>query len=1412
MSFADAVTDKSTVHGQTARSAPYVTYLCNKTVNDYDRLFTGVTSRFTPNSGQGQTVTNDGELLSTGVDDSGVVNTEPVAKRLQPDSTPLPSTPAMLSNKAKVVNLKTARSVNDNLRPRHGACGNNVDSRGSGQVMNAKGKSRQKSSVGSCSVNKASPCSTATDFCCDDVLRTRGGPYVKGYIGGKAVSFLMDSGAQVTLVSMQVLSSLPRAIRAAFQDVSGSLTMASGQSVFAKGPVLCEIEVGDKVIVETVYAMEMPDAGILGLPALRELGVKMTLGGIDLLAAVKRVRAPRVYRVLAVANTIIPSRSECLIAGQVKQAVEGKTFVLESRNLQKPGDVLVARSVSTHTNNIFPLRVYNPTEKDIVVKKNQHLANAETAVVLDGCEELPVANDNNRVDELPEHLRTLYSETCHKEQLSPTAQAGLRMLLVRHADLFARHDADFGRTHLAVHDINTGDAKPIRQPPRRVPLALQPEMEKELKRMLETGVIKPGQSPWASPVVLVRKKDGKIRFCVDYRRLNSVTVFDSYPLPRIDETIDSLSGARYFTTLDLLSGYWQIPLSESAKQKSAFTTRSGLWLFQVLPFGLCNAPSCFERFMESVLAGLQWTTCLVYIDDIIIFGKDEEEMLARMDEVFTRLKQAGLKVKPKKCRLFTRQAEFLGHIVSEAGMSVMPDKVSAIKDWPVPETVSELRSFLGTASYYRRFVRDFATIAAPLHKLTEKHTKWEWTKEQQDAFEVLKGAVSSAPVLKFPVKGAPYILDTDASNVGIGAVLSQVVDGKEMVLGYASRTLSKQERGYCVTRRELLAVVNYCKHFRPYLYGQPFTIRTDHSSLKWLLSFKEPEGQKARWLEQLSQYNYQIEHRPGKQHGNADGLSRRPCKQCGMDNADGHTIKAITLAQRWSNQDIQKAQRNDAELLLVIDALESQQMPDPDVTTAWPRAARQMLVDWDRLTLTDGVLRRRWFDKTGRETHQQTIVPRAFVREVVEMGHNNVIAGHFAERRTRLRIQEQYYWVGMSADIRHWIRACVTCCARRPRPTRHHHLPERQVVAEPLSRVALDICGPLNPPTTAGNRYILVVTDYLTKWCEAYPMPDMKAETCANLLVKEFICRYGIMENLHSDQGVQWESETWQAMCRLLGIHKTRTSPYHPAGDGQCERMMRSLGDLLAKTANENPLDWDLRLPFALAAYRSSVHSATGETPNRLMLGREVRTPLTLLAPPAPGQEATVDWVADLHDNFEQAHKRAVEAMQASYRVARPREERRQKGYKFNVNDLVYVLDVRKPRNVPPKLNANRWTGPWKVLQVISSCVYRVQKEGARRSIIVNVDRLEPYLLPDAQRFPIAASEASNGNAADAGEEGDDEQEVNSSVHNRDEQSGHTSNAEEMDNELMVTRRPTRRRRQPTRLKDYVVYNGTDSD
>jgi hypothetical protein len=510
-----------------------------------------------------------------------------------------------------------------------------------------------------------------------------------------------------------------------------------------------------------------------------------------------------------------------------------------------------------------------------------------------------VTEDNQvqPVPELPDHLQLLFAETCAREKLNEDARAKLRLLLEKHHALFATSSRDLGHTTLVEHDIDTGDCLPIRQPPRRPPIAQQPIIEQHLKEMLEAGVIEPAQSPWAAPVVLVQKKDGGVRFCVDYRRLNAVTRFDAYPLPRIDETFEALSGAKYFCTLDLISGYWQVGLTKRAKQKSAFITREGLYRWNVMPFGLCNAPSTFKRLMETVLAGLQWKTCLVYLDDVIVFGATEVEMLARLDEIFTRLEQANLKLKPEKCRLFAQEVEYLEHRVSAARIAVCPDKVSAMMDWPEPASVKSVMSFLGTAGYHRRYVAGFADIAAPLHRLTAKRATWQWTELEQFAFERLKHALATAPVLPFPVKGAPYLLDTDASANGIGGVLCQVVDGQEQVLGYASKALNKHERNYCVTRRELLAVIKFVRHFRPYLHGQPFLVRTDHSSLQWLHDKKDAEGQLARWIEILSTYKYEIVHRAGKSHGNADGLSRTRCAQYTRDDClDPRTARGNTLA------------------------------------------------------------------------------------------------------------------------------------------------------------------------------------------------------------------------------------------------------------------------------------------------------------------------------------------------------------------------------------------------------------------------------------------------------------------------------------------------------------------------------------
>lgn len=429
------------------------------------------------------------------------------------------------------------------------------------------------------------------------------------------------------------------------------------------------------------------------------------------------------------------------------------------------------------------------------------------------------------------------------------------------------------------HHIDTGDARPILLKRRRQAQTEDATIDENVDTMLKAGVIEESNGAWGFPVVLVKKKDGSVRFCVDYRALNGVTKRDVYPLPRIDETLEALGGARLFTTLDLQAGYWQITVARGDRDKTAFLTKRGLYRFKRMPFGLTNAPATFQRLMNGVLRGLTWTTCLVYLDDIVIFTKgDIERHIVELASVLERLAIAGLSLKLKKCMFVTESMEYLGHTLSAQGVQPTERLVNAVKDFPRPGDPTEVKRFVHLAGYYRKFIAGFGSIAEPMTRLLKKSCSWQWTEEQEFAFERIKHLLTTRPVLKYPDFERSFRLVTDASQVGLGACLMQDFGHGWQPVAYASKVNNHAEANYSITELECLAVVWAVKLFRPYLYGRTFGIVTDHAALKWLMTRPNLAGRLHRWSLTLQEYDFSIEYRPGSTNVVADALSRAPVR------------------------------------------------------------------------------------------------------------------------------------------------------------------------------------------------------------------------------------------------------------------------------------------------------------------------------------------------------------------------------------------------------------------------------------------------------------------------------------------------------------------------------------------------------
>jgi len=917
-----------------------------------------------------------------------------------------------------------------------------------------------------------------------------------------------------------------------------------------------------------------------------------------------------------------------------------------------------------------------------------------------------------------EKLRREIHRLVEEADLSIEEKQQLERLLLEYEEIFVDQLYEPGRANYIPHAIDTGDHPPIYRPPFRISPKEKELIRQEVAKMLKAGVIRPSQSPWGAPVIIVQKKDGGPRFCTDFRLLNKVTKRDRFPLPRIDDLLDSLGKAPFRSTFDLASGYWQIAIREEDKEKTAFVTPDGLYEYNVLPMGVVNAPSSFQRNIYAMLGEARGEYADGYMDDLVAYSATFPDHLQHLREVFERVKKAGLKIKVGKCHLVRREMPFLGHVLK--GDKVYPDpaKIEVVEKVRAPKNRKELQRFLGLSGYYRRFVEGYASIAEPLTRLLKKDLKYEWAEEQQRAFEELKKRLTSQPVLSMPDWSKPFILQPDASGVALGAVLSQKDDeGREHVVRYASRVLSPAEKNYSATERELLAIVWGAREFRPYLFGNEAIIETDHKALTWLAGMKNSSSRLTRWALLLQEYSFTVKHKAGKKHTNADALSREPF-------VDPETMKVWREKQRVMSvvmKEIAAEQREDLVVGPIIAYLEYGELPDD------PKKARRIVAEAGQMYLEkDGRLFRLWWPQgQGRrdDTRRQLVVPPSLRKAVMRSCHDDLMGGHLGLNKAYTRMRERYWWPTMYTDMREWIETCESCQAKKNPKTGKQGELEPIPVNRFLERVGIDLVGPL-PVTPRGNKYLLTISEYLSGWPEAWAIKDDTAATVARYFVEEWICRYGAPEILTSDRGRQFLSDLIDQVCRLMMIDQNTTTSYHPATNGKEERWHQTWAEMTSRYLSDEQTDWDLYVPYMLAAYRFTIQNSAGDSPYFLMFGREPYSPLDITLGADKQPEVSKH---ELVRNIAHAHELAKRNIQWAQGKQKEHYDSKRVLVEFKKGDLVLLhVPVVKPGR--RKKFTPMWKGPFVVIDRRNSNNYLIRSLDNERDIrTVHVERMKPY-------------------------------------------------------------------------------------
>lgn len=887
------------------------------------------------------------------------------------------------------------------------------------------------------------------------------------------------------------------------------------------------------------------------------------------------------------------------------------------------------------------------------------------------------------------------------DHLDPPQKEAVNALLREYPHLFAKTVADLEGCDTLLHRIYLKDSVPVRQKPYRTPFHLRAELDKQINELLDAGIIEESDSPYSAPVLFVKKSDGSFRLVTDFRRLNEKTIEDNFPLPNMVELIDNLSGAEFFSTLDLTSGYFQMHIHPDDIHKCAFSTHQGHFQWNRMAFGLRNAPSSFQRLMQVVLSNLQPLQIATYLDDIVVASRTFDEHLDKLRLVFDRLTKHHLKLKPSKCSLIKKEVKYLGFRVTKGQVAPDPSNLNIVESFKVPTTRKQIRQFLGVTGFYRRFIQNYSQIALPLTNLTKESAKFNWNEDAQQAFETLKAELLKQPVLALPDFSKEFTLCTDASKYALGAVLCQRDEhGHLHPVAYASRKLKGPEERYSVVEKEALGVVWGVTHFKHYLLGRHFTVFCDQSSLSRVLKLKDPASRIARWIMTLTQYDYTIIHHPGKLNLTADYLSRAV-----------NTAQVTEISVEPSLQiRIKNEQVHDQKCNKIKDLLKKGDSPKPKNLVFFEKG--------EILYCTNRNPRNRL------ERQIRIVVPGILTTEVIEMCHADPTSAHPGLARTLSRTRKFYYWPGMSTQIRRHVLSCHSCVSRRGH-IKNPLAPLQRIpiASRPLERVAMDAVGPF-PSSSMGNKYIVVVTDYFTRYPEAYPVPNIQSLTIVGVLEK-FITTHGIPEIIITDRGSNFISAAISKVYEGLGIKKINTSSFHPQSDGVCERLNGVLINSLSHLVSNTHEDWCRHVPFALLAHRTTIHSATGETPAFLLYGRDLTLPTELLSqPPQRSYSEIQEYVADLSFRLRTSF---ATVKQNLGKAADRQENQRSKIAKdkgIRVGDVVYC-HFPNLGAVGCRKFAKYNKGPFRVLKQTSPVNYEIQAiDRPAAPIRVHVDRL----------------------------------------------------------------------------------------